>query len=135
MTKILNDHSQKNLRRELRKNLPQPEIRLWAKLRAGRMHGCKFRRQYSVGPYVVDFYCPAAKLVIEIDGESHFGDLEAIKRDEQRQAYIEKQKLKVVRFTNTEIRGNFEGVIRSIETHLPKPLLSRGGDVSDSHPL
>jgi very-short-patch-repair endonuclease len=59
------------LARELRKNLTQTEARLWLKLQGRKMEGWKFRRQAPIGPFIADFYCPAARLVIELDGSSH----------------------------------------------------------------
>ncbi len=71
--------------RDLRRNTTVPEQKLWAILRSRQLAGLKFRRQVVIGPFIVDFYCEAAKLVVEVDGESHVGRCEA---DEQRAAYL-----------------------------------------------
>lgn len=82
------------------------------------MKGYKFRRQYSVGPYIVDFYCAELKLAIEIDGESHYID-GAKERDQKRQECIGATGIHFVRFTNPEIYDRLEGVLERIMQHLP----------------
>jgi very-short-patch-repair endonuclease len=72
MTEVYNRLSEKETRRKLRKSLPPAEIILWSKLRQRQICSQKSRRQFSVGPFVVDFYCPALKLAIEIDGRQSF---------------------------------------------------------------
>ncbi len=74
----------------------------------------KFRRQYSVGRYILDFYCPEARLAVEVDGDSHFGD-GAERRDAVRQQYIESFGIAFVRCTNGDVYGNLEGVLEEIE--------------------
>lgn len=89
-------------RRLLKRNLPATENILWYYLRNRRFYGIKFRRQYSGNNYVIDFYCPAARVAIEIDGDSHFTD-DAPKQDHLRQQFIEDCGIKVLRFTNKEV--------------------------------
>ncbi len=72
MTKAYNRTEEKTKRRMLRRSMPRPEAILWARLRDRQLGGQKFRRQYSVGNFVIDFFCPELKLAVEIDGESHF---------------------------------------------------------------
>ena len=72
MTEYFNRPDQKARRSHLRGNMPSAEARLWSKLRGKQILGCKFRRQYSVGPYCLDFYCVEQKLAIELDGDFHF---------------------------------------------------------------
>ena len=103
--------------------MPPAEVILWSKLRGKGLQGCKFRRQYSIGPYIVDFYAPQLNLAIEIDGDSHYVD-GAQQRDQVRQAFIESADVTVLRFTNYDIYDRLEGVIEKIlekipETHLP----------------
>jgi very-short-patch-repair endonuclease len=87
--------------RELRRNMSLPEGVLWQVLRT-RPGGLKSRRQHPVGPYVVDFYCPAAKLVIEVDGVSHdMGARPA--RDARRTAWLKAQGLRVLRYTARDV--------------------------------
>ncbi len=75
MGRIFNRKSQTGRRRHLRKEAPKAERLLWWRLRGRQVHGLKFRRQYGIGRYVVDFYCVEARLAIEVDGESHFDPL------------------------------------------------------------
>ena len=114
MTKIFNRSSEKTKRKQLRCNMPEPEVILWSRLQKSLLKGHKFRRQHGIDRYVVDFCCPKAKLVIEIDGDSHFND-ESQKYDQIRSDYIQALGIKVVRFTNHEIRRNLDGVIETIE--------------------
>ena len=101
------------MRRQLRKTMPKAEVLVWSRLRGKQLCGYKFHRQYSVGPYSIDFYCPAAKLAIELDGDSHFYPVEQ-RYDSQRQRYIESFGIRCLRFTNSEIYENLEGVLETI---------------------
>jgi very-short-patch-repair endonuclease len=113
MTKIFNKKSQTLRRRVLRHTMPKPEIILWKELSRKQMHGVKFRRQYSVDQYVIDFYCPRLKLAIEVDGDSHFiGN--AQEYDKERQSHIEALGIHFLRFTNTDICENIDGVCQTI---------------------
>jgi len=88
MTTIFNKHSEKEKRRQLRNNLTKAEVIVWQHLKGRQVNNCKFRRQYSIGPFVLDFYCPELKLAIEIDGSSHDHE-DAQAYDQERQKYIE----------------------------------------------
>jgi very-short-patch-repair endonuclease len=77
------------------------------------MNGFKFRRQYSVNQYVIDFYCPELKLAIEIDGDSHHGYFSE-KYDNERQKYIESFGIHFMRFTNEDVCNNIDGVLQMI---------------------
>jgi len=113
MTEFFNRSSEKEKRRQLRTNMPPAESLLWSRLRRKQIHGYRFRRQYSVGPYVIDFYCPALKLAIELDGESHL--LEGAQSyDQHRQGYIEGFGISFRRFTNTEIFEDLDAVLVAI---------------------
>ena len=102
--------------KKLRNNVTPTQMILWGRLKE-RFPGVRFRRQHPVSFYIVDIYCHAAKLVIEIDGSIH--DLEEIKcKDETRQQELEKLGLKVIRFTNNEILNNLESVLNTIEKNL-----------------
>lgn len=72
MTKLYNQKRVKSKRKKLRSNMPLAEKLLWYNLRKKQVNNYKFRRQYSIGKYIVDFYCREAKLALEIDGDSHF---------------------------------------------------------------
>jgi len=93
--------------------MPVAEVILWGKLQGKRLYRIKFRRQYGIGPYVVDFYCPKLRLAIEVDGSSHFTDRAEIK-DKRRQEYIENKGIKFFRCTNTDVFNNVDGVIEDI---------------------
>ena len=82
--------------RDLRQRSTTPERVLWSRLRAGRLGGFKFRRQHPIGPFVADFYCHEAALVVEVDGDIHLSQKE---RDERRDQYLTEKGLRVVRFT------------------------------------
>ena len=94
------------------------ERRLWSKVRMNQLNGYRFYRQKPLGAFIADFYCPKAKLVIEIDGGQHFEKVKAA-HDEVRNGYMEKLGLKVIRFTDTEVLKNIEGVIETILQNLP----------------
>ena len=117
---IYNKLDQKHLRRELRKNESSVERLLWSKLRSRQLAGSKFRRQYGVGNFIVDFCCPSAKLIIEADGDSHFLDAATKLKDNSRQKEIEGLGFTVLRFTNKDITENIEGVLETILNHLRK---------------
>lgn len=111
--KVFNNPSLKHVRQVLRRNPPQPEMILWAKLRREQLLGFKFRRQHGIGRYIVDYYCHKAKLVIEIDGDSHFRT-GAKKRDKLRDCYMKMHGLTVLRFTNSDMSKNIDGVLERI---------------------
>jgi very-short-patch-repair endonuclease len=112
-SKIFNIPQYATRRQELRNNATQPEQKLWATLRSKQL-GVKFRRQHGIGHYIVDFYCPECKLVIEVDGDSHYID-DARQKDAQRDAYLQQLGLQVLRFTNEEINQNMAGVYEAIK--------------------
>ena len=97
-------------RRSLRRNMPLAEHIVWAHLRNKRLKGYRFRRQYSIGHYIADFYCHQAKLVIEIDGDSHYYP-GAAEYDDKRTAYIEYSGIRVLRFTNQDVYESLENVL------------------------
>ncbi len=113
MTQFFNRSTEKEKGRFLRRSMPRAEVILWSKLKGKQVLGHKFRRQYSVGSYLLDFYCPALKLAIEIDGDSHFGEGSA-EYDSQRQAFIESFSITFLRFTNKEVVNNLDGVLERI---------------------
>jgi len=112
---IFNAPETKQTRRNLRKKFTEPENRLWYFLRNRRMNTLKFRRQYAIGRYVVDFYCPETRIVIEVDGDSHFTD-EARAYDEARELYLKAHNLRVLRFTNEEVMKNIKNAVDQIAT-------------------
>ena len=102
----------------MRREMPPAEVALWKVLRNKQANGHKFRRQYSVDNYILDFYCPSAKLAIEIDGDSHFSEI-AIQSDEIRQKAIEARGIRFLRFTNRDVYENMDAVFENILKHLP----------------
>jgi len=102
VTRIFNQFGQHAKRKELRRRMPTAEKILWSKLKGKQLQGFKFRRQYSVGPYVIDFFCPEARLGIELDGASHVGS-EAQAYDKERDLFIRSAGIKLLRFTNEYI--------------------------------
>ncbi len=113
MTQFFNRTQDKEKRRLLRNNMPRAEALIWSKLKAKQMLGYKFRRQYSVDRYVVDFYCPELKLAVEIDGDSHF-QTGSEDNDRHRQAFIESIGIQFLRFTNEDVFKNIEGVVEIV---------------------
>jgi len=103
--------------RELRKTSSNAEKHLWYALRAARLHGYKFRRQYPIDPYIVDFICIKKKLIIELDGGQH-----AVEKDydDRRTAFLEARGYRVLRFWNNVVFSETEGVITTILQALVK---------------
>lgn len=113
MSQLFNRSAEKEKRRVLRQNATKAEQLVWQRLRSRQVENCKFRRQYSVDYYVLDFYSPELKLAIELDGESHDSD-EAIAADQVRQAAIAALGIRFLRFTNQEVYAHLDGVIERI---------------------
>ncbi len=99
--------------RVLRRQLSPPEARLWCCLRGGQLNGRKFRRQHPIGPYILDFYCPAARLAIEVDGQGH-DHSEQMAHDRRRTVWLHGQGLRVVRLAAEDVRVNLDGVLAFI---------------------
>jgi very-short-patch-repair endonuclease len=97
--------------RELRRNTTKAEERLWRQLRSRNIEGLKFRRQHPVGSFIVDFYCPQSKLIIEVDGGSHADQQEY---DQQRTEWLQARGYRVIRFTNDDVKEALDGVIERI---------------------
>ncbi len=110
--------------RELRRAMTPAEKKLWQHIRYGQLGGAQFRRQHAVGPYIVDFFCAKAKLVVEVDGDIH-ADPEQAKRDEERTAWLNEQKdYRVIRFWNSNVLCNIGGVLSQITEALSGRLTS-----------
>ncbi len=99
--------------RALRRDMTRAEVLLWYKLRRKQLAGYKFRRQVPIGPYIADFACVAAHLVIEVDGETH-SKPEEITRDGDRTQYINKAGWHIHRIWNTDVYENMSGVLEGI---------------------
>ena len=113
MNKLFNRKEAKKKRKYLRNNMTKAEIFLWSKLKRKQLSGYKFRRQYSINNYVVDFFCPEIKLAIELDGAVH-GYESNIRKDKKRQNEIEALGIKVLRFSNCDIFENMDEVLNNI---------------------
>ena len=101
-------------RRFLRNNLTPAEAKLWSLLKNSQLENRKFRRQHSVGPYVLDFYCPSAKLCVELDGSGHYTK-PGFEYDTARSEYLGCLNIKVIRFENKDVFENTEGVLEEIK--------------------
>jgi very-short-patch-repair endonuclease len=102
-----------NRARSLRKKATNCERILWRRLRNRNFAGYKFRRQHPLDPYILDFYCPAVKLAIELDGGGHnYGSGQM--RDQKREEFLAKRGISVVRFWNHQVREELDGVLRAI---------------------
>ncbi len=106
------------LARSLRRSMTAAERALWARLRRRRL-GARFRRQHPVGPYVVDFFCFEAKLVVEVDGGQH----ESSEKDRARDRWLVENGYNVLRFWNNEVLRNTEAVLEVIRQELGRPSL------------
>ena len=106
----------KGRRRELRNSLTPAEAKLWSVLKNAQFEGRKFRRQHSAGPYILDFYCPAEKLCIEVDGLSHHTD-GGPAYDAGRTEFLRSLNIRVIRFDNRAVHENLEGVVQEIRRY------------------
>lgn len=121
--KVFNKNSTKYNRKKLRENQTETEAIIWNRLRNRQLLGCKFFRQYGIGKYIVDFYCPKRKLVIEIDGNQHYLT-DGIKYDEIRTSFFNSMGIKVIRFKNMEVLVEIDEVVEKIRAELtPDPSL------------
>jgi len=99
--------------RQLRRRLTPPEARLWFALKGEKLEGVKFRRQHPIGPYVLDFYCAAARLAVEVDGQGH-DHPDQIAVDDRRARWLEEQGVEVMRIVAEDVRVNLDGVLDAI---------------------
>ncbi|MGS1080341.1 endonuclease domain-containing protein [Pseudoxanthomonas beigongshangi] len=109
----------RNRARELRKDMTPAERRLWTILQGRQLEGFRFRRQCPIGPYIADFACLEAKLLIEVDGSQHMDAVTDVRRD----TFLSREGFRVLRFWNNEVMTNLEGVRALIVSRL-----------ADSHP-
>ena len=116
----------KQLSRQLRKHGTLAEVLLWNQLKGRKMKGFQFARQKPIGCFIVDFYCPALNLVIEVDGMTHDYKGHA---DQKRQHHLESVGLSVLRFTDEEIKRHMAGVLLVISQWIEEQPPARG------HPL
>jgi very-short-patch-repair endonuclease len=102
-------------RTKLRKHLTPAEATLWKALQASKLDGRKFRRQHSIGNYILDFYCPAERLAVELDGEVHRNDRAEI-YDHERKQFLNYHGIKVIRFENFLVFEDLEYVLERIKS-------------------
>ena len=119
----------RGLAKSLRADATGPERKLWSLLRAKQLGPWRFRRQQTIGPYVVDFFCPSGKLIIELDGDQHGSDT-ALAYDAVRDAFLSTRGYRVLRFSNTDMLRNAPQVIESI-----LQALAVSGPLPDPPPL
>lgn len=119
MTLHFNRTKEKWQRKDLRKKSTKAEKILWEYLRNRNLAGFKFKQQYSVDAFIIDFYCPKVKLGIEVDGEVHFTE-EAKNYDKNRSGFLSDFGIEIIRFRNDEIYNNLKVVLNIIEDKLKK---------------
>ncbi|PIP30112.1 DNA-cytosine methyltransferase [Candidatus Jorgensenbacteria bacterium CG23_combo_of_CG06-09_8_20_14_all_54_14] len=112
MKHLYNSEDLKERRRSLRRLQTDAERKLWQVLRGKQMEGARFVRQYSVGSYILDFYCPALRLAIEVDGSQHIDN----DYDTKRTKYLKEKDITVIRFWNNDVLQNLNGVYEKIRS-------------------
>ena len=123
-------------RQQLIENKTTAEKILWSRLKGKQMNGLKFRRQHGIGKYIVDFYQPDTKTIIEVDGDVHFLDDKVIKKDIERTKWFESMGYTMMRFNNVDVIGKLDDVLTHIHQNLtssdavdlPSPLLKKRGN-------
>ncbi len=103
----------KNLSRVLRKNMTESELLLWSRIRRKQINERQFYRQKIIGNYIVDFYCPSARLIIQVDGSQHF-DQSGLRRDMSQDEEMRRLGLRVLRFSSHEVIVDIGGVVSEI---------------------
>ncbi len=126
MKPLRNDPILKQRRKELRHKETEAERIFWSYVREKQFQNLKFYRQYSVGPYILDFYCPSIQLAIELDG-GHHNDTDNKIYDAERTEYLKELKIEVLRFSNNEVLEDAEDIFEKINVFLNPPLGLRGG--------
>lgn len=104
---------QRSRAKQLRRAMTPAETLLWRYLKANRIDGLGFRRQMPLGNYIADFACMSARLIVELDGQSHDFDAQQ-KADEKRDAFFVAEGFRVVRFSNQDVMSNLEGAVEAI---------------------
>jgi very-short-patch-repair endonuclease len=117
---FMNLRKYKDFRKYLRNGATPAEWKLWHYLKGKQLEGRKFRRQHSVGKYVLDFYCPGERLAIELDGEIH-NSPEAKAYDAERDQWISSFSITILRFKNDEVFNNIEEVLDEIKKAFDHP--------------
>ncbi len=123
----------KGFRKELRNNSTDAERKMWSVLRRNQIMGFKFTRQYSVGKFIADFYCPSLRLAVELDGSQHM-QKDNITYDKNRTRFFNSKNISVLRFYDNEVLNNLEGVVERIIQEIKNipsqpPLINKGRGV------
>ena len=117
------DNLLKQRSRDLRKNFTDAEQKLWQKLRNKQIDGNKFRRQFVLGNYIVDFICLDKRLIVEVDGGQHMDNVDY---DSQRDEWLKNQNFKVLRFWNNQVLNEIDSVleviVKNLELIVPPPI-------------
>ncbi|MBU0489423.1 MAG: endonuclease domain-containing protein [Bacteroidetes bacterium] len=116
-TQLYNMSHLAETRKVLRKNMTPAELVLWEMLKEKKLLGRKFRRQFSIGNYIADFYCTTEKLIIELDGQQHFTK-EGVEKDKERDKFLAELGMKVLRFENKEVLDNLTEVLKKIKLEI-----------------
>ncbi len=119
----LGEERSRRFARRLRKEMTEAEVVLWTMLRRRSLNGFKFRRQHPIGPFIADFACVSERLVVEVDGATHWTD-EELAHDARRMDFLERNDWRVVRVTNLDVFENLDGVWLAIMHWLPPPAAS-----------
>jgi very-short-patch-repair endonuclease len=99
--------------REMRRKMTPAEAKHWSRIRGDQLGGLRFRRQHPIGPFITDFFCPGKRLVVEVDGDTHF-EPGAEQADNDRTSYFAELGLRELRFTNVDVLTNVDGVVAEI---------------------
>jgi len=110
---LIRERKKVRVARRLRRNMTDAEKIVWGKLRNKQLENQKFRRQHPLGPYVLDLYCPAKRLVIEVDGGQHYTHKGKL-RDKKREEYLTKRGLIILRYSDKDILTNLNIVLQDI---------------------
>jgi very-short-patch-repair endonuclease len=107
--------------RNLRTNMTDAEQLIWSKIRRKQICDVQFYRQKNIGHYIVDFYCPKGKLIVELDGGQHYEN-KGMKKDQERDRYLQELGFTVMRFSDIDVLKNINGVMKRIHEHLKSSL-------------
>ena len=111
----------KPIARGLRSNMTDAELLIWSRVRRKQLCDLQFYRQKNIGDYIVDFYCPRGKLILEVDGGQHY-EIDRMKKDQERDRYLQQLGFSVLRFSDIDVLKNIDGVVERIQEHLKSSL-------------
>ena len=114
---IYNNKTLRDRRRELRNNQTEVEKLLWTHISKNKINGLRFLRQYGIGPYILDFYCPKIRLAVELDGSPHREKQNKL-YDADRERYLENLDIKIIRFWNDDVLKNLSNVLDKLQNKI-----------------